>query len=168
MSRISEFKRIERSLEQIPKGDDGNEVFLLKEDFKCGQLTPSGFLRLKQQCEHINYSDSIDIMIPKENEAGFRRSLERLVAKELEFIKREIRETKAIAITCLLVGAFLFVIGQVFSEVYLLGEITLIAIWVFIWTAIDKWFFEQRNLRNKKYDLMQIMAANVRTEECAQ
>ncbi|MCL2862308.1 MAG: hypothetical protein FWE22_07865 [Firmicutes bacterium] len=168
------YKDLENRLIEKFEQTDENEVVLEDDDFKDGRLTIFGYEKLKQQCDYIPYSEKIEIKIPKKNEKGFKERLEYLGALELIKIKKDRREVRKTALLLLLVGVVTFVIGSIvelFASVTnrvladILFYIIIIISWVFVWAAVEKWFFDRRDLREKRKSLLQILSSNITTIE---
>lgn len=161
MGRFREYIEIEKKLEKKYSKQKENEVRLSAEDFKDGKLSSEGFFRLKQQCEYIPYSDDIEIIIPLKHAEGFRNKLEYMAAAELSKIKKDKKYATILSFILLLVGAFWYSVSYLFP-VDLGREISVIITWVFIWAGVEKWFFERHQLREKRFNLLQILSAKVR------
>lgn len=160
-SRIKELKEIEKRLIKKNQSKRENEVILEKADFKDGKLSASGYKRLKHECEYIDYLEDIEIVVPKECVDGFKDTLETLAANELSHIRKDQRETRMMAFACLFIGIVWFAIGQFFTRTGMMHEITLIATWVFVWTAVTKFFFDRGDLQDRRFSLLQILAAKI-------
>lgn len=152
---------LEEALEQTQNVINETEVVLGKIDFKDGKLSASGFKRLKQECDYIDYSEQIEIIIPKEYAEGFKNKLESMTAIELKHLKKDRKRTKAAALILLVIGALWFTVGQLFLSARFVHELTLIATWVFVWAAVEKLFFDQTRLQDKRFSLLQILAAKI-------
>jgi hypothetical protein len=161
MSKMKRFKEIERSLGQRADSKIDTVITLENEDFKDGKLTLSGYDRLKHECEFIGYKEDIEIIVPKENGTNFKGTLESMVSVELSRIKVKGRSTHMQACVWMLAGIICFLIGTLFRDTTMIKDITIIAAWVFIWTAVGKWFFDLTDLRDKKYSLIHILTAKI-------
>jgi len=162
--KIKRFKVIEKNLLQKIKEKRENEVVLYTSDFRDGKLSYAGYNRLKQECEYIDYSENIEIIVPKEYIDGFRETLEIFIANEAAHFKKDIREIHFYSVLFLFVGVLWFILGSIFT-IPVLKEVTIIATWVFVWTALEKWFFEGNRLRKRKFNLYQILLAKLTTFE---
>jgi hypothetical protein len=158
MSRMNRFREIERSLEQRTM-DGGSTVLLENDDFRDGKLTAYGYERLKRECLYIGYGTDIEIVVPRENEACFRGSLENMAAVELSRIKKDRYGNMIKALLFLIIGAALFLLGAAFRETTMFREITIVATWVFLWTAFEKLFFDRDDLRDRRLSLLHILSA---------
>lgn len=161
MSRRKELLAVEKILEQKFKNQRENEVVLGKEDFRDGKLSSGGYYRLKQQCEYTNFHESLEIIVPKEYSQDFKDTLERMAASELLRIKKDKGKLQITALVCLLIGALWFALGNAFSSTNMVKEVTIVATWVFVWTAVEKLFFDQGSLGSKKLRLLQILTAKI-------
>jgi hypothetical protein len=163
MSKRKQYDEIEKVLEQKYKTKRENEAILSKDDFKDGKLSVVGYNHLKQQCDYIPYSEDIEIKIPKEYETNFKVTLESMGAVELSRIKKDRRDTRITALMLLFVGILFIIFGNVlelFQGKYFQSIVVIIS-WVFIWAAVEKWFFDRRALKEKRLSLLQILSAKI-------
>ena len=163
-SKIKRFKIIEKNLHKKIKDKRENEIVLYNSDFRDGKLSFAGYNRLKQECEYIDYSENIEIIVPKEYIDDFRETLENLVANEAAHFKKDMREIRIYSVLFLFVGTLWFILGSIFT-VPVIKEVTIVATWVFVWTALEKWFFEGNRLRKRKFNLYQILLAKLTVSE---
>ena len=163
LGKHKQYRDLEKSLQKKFKVKRENEAALGKEDFKGGKLTVQGFENLKQQCDYIPFSGDIEIKIPKECEDGFQKSLNSMGAIELSRIKKDRREAMIASAILLLVGIGLVLFGNFieFHKVPIFENIVIIASWVFVWAAVEKWFFDRRKLSDKRFSLLQILSAKI-------
>jgi len=166
MSKQKQYDKLEKALEQKYKINRENEAVLSKEDFKDGKLSVFGYNHLKQQCDYIPYSADIEIKIPKECEAGFKYTLESMGANELSRIKKDRRDTQITSLSLLFTGILFVALGNIL-EVFrgnFFQNIIVIISWVFVWAAVEKWFFDRRDLKEKRKSLLQILSAKITTQ----
>ena len=156
---------MEKSLAQKHACKRGNEVVLTPADFKDGQLSATGYSRLKQECEYIGYDEDIEIIVPGKYEAAFKDTFEVMAANELSHIRKDKLETRIKAVVFLFIGTLWFTLGQLFARTSMIKEITLVATWVFVWTAVEKFFFDRGRLQERRFSLLQILSANVKSDE---
>ena len=163
MSKRKQYDELEKVLEQKYKVKRKNEAVLGKEDFKDGRLSVFGYTHLKQQCDYIAYSEDIEIKIPKEYEVVFRVTLENMGAVELSRIRKDLRDTRITALLLLFAGVLFVIFGNVLE--FLRGgffqSVVVIVSWVFVWAAVEKWFFDRRALKEKRLSLLQILSAKI-------
>ena len=162
MSRIKEFRQVEEGLLQKDFCKSENEIILEEADFMYGKLSMAGYSRIKHECEYIDYKDNIEITLPKKFLKGFSQKLEHFAADEIKHIKKDRRRLALFAGLFLLIGAFWFTLGSFFSYVPVVREITMVATWVFVWTAIEKWFFERNRLQDNRFSILHILTATLR------
>ena len=165
IKKIRQYEKIEKALQQKYKNKKENEVSLEKADFKDGKLSVSGYTRLKQHCDHIGYEGDIEIKVPIEYAEGFIDTLECLVANELSCIKKEIRNNRRTALGLLAIGVLWYLLRYNFVNTVVFNEITLVATWVFVWSAVEKWFFDQYQLTNRRHRLLQLLLAKITGQE---
>ena len=157
------YRDLEKSLSKKYKARRENEAVLTADDFQNGKLTVSGYERLKQQCDYISYREDIEIKIPKSCESGFKETLEGMGAAELSRIRKDRRDAKILSAVLLLAGIGFLLLGN-FIEFFSGGifqSIVVIVSWVFVWAAVEKWFFDRRRLTDKRLSLLQILLAKI-------
>ena len=164
MSRIDKIKqygKIEKTLKEKYRDKMVNEVSLKKTDFDDGKFSVSGYIRLKQQCEYMRHKGDIEIKVPREYTEDFKDTLESLVANELLYIKKNRRSTKITALALLIIGVLWYLVRYFFIHTIVVQEITLVATWVFVWASVEKLFFDQNKLTNRKRRLLQLLFAKI-------
>ena len=166
MPTRKELKDLEKSLEHKIRHQREAEVILAPDDFKDGKLTFIGFHHLKRECEYIPRNEELEIKAPAETIPGLKNSLEFMTAQELYRTKRERRDSNITALIFLAAGALCMFFGYAMEEyiktsVPLVREIVIIASWVFVWAAVEKRFFERKDLRDKRLMLLQIAVAKI-------
>jgi len=166
VSKRKQYNELEKVLEQKYKTCRENEAVLSKDDFKDGKLTVFGYYHLKQQCDYISYREDIEIKIPKEFEAGFKDTLQSMGATELSRIRKDRRDTKITALMLLFTGILFVILGNVleFFQGNAFQNVVVIISWVFVWAAVEKWFFDRRALKEKRQSLLQILSAKITSQ----
>ena len=164
MKSYREYRELERELLSERK----HLLLTLEEgDFRDGHLTVSGYSKLKKDSDYIPSEEQLKIIVPHQYFASFRDSLEYLAADELRLIKKTKQNILLTGIICLLVGVALLFARQFYGRdeavgfVSFLGDLTLVAAWVFLWTAVLKFFFDPWALRKTRLDILQILCAEV-------
>jgi len=157
------YRELEKALKEKYKNIRENEVTLDGDDFKKGKLTIEGYERLKNQCDYIPYSEEIEIIVPCEHEKGFRESLEFMAVHELSRIRQDRRDARVAAMVLMLGGIVTFLFGVLLEHAGrgLFEYIFVIASWVFVWAAVEKWFFDRKELHEKRRSLLQILSAKI-------
>ncbi|MCL2521486.1 MAG: hypothetical protein FWE36_01340 [Erysipelotrichales bacterium] len=165
--KLKDLNSLEKKLIKKYSPKKENEINLLAEDFRDGRLTMNGYIRLKQQCEYIPYREEVEIKIPKDYEAYFKDRLEYLGSAELMHIKNEIRDTRKLAVIFFLVGTIFFMFGMVFElyNVAVIKDLIIIISWVFVWVAVEKWFFDQKDQSENRRNILRIIYSKVTTNE---
>ena len=159
--KIMQFKVLERRLDRILKEKRENEIVLSNSDFIDGKLSFSGYNRLKQECEYIDYSENIEIIIPEKCADDFKKNLENMMSNEASHIKKDMREIRFKSILFLIIGVLWFTFGNIFTVLTFVKEITVVATWVFVWSAVEMWFFDSNRLKKRKYNLLHILSAKI-------
>ena len=165
MSKFKKYKELENSLLQKLEDRPGNEVYLNEGDFQDGRLSVFGYERLKQKCDYISYSEDIEIFVPVKYESAVKKSLNYLGARELHRIKKDRREAMLLSALLLAIGILWLVLGY-FLDLYelhlvIVKDIIIVASWVFVWAAVEKFFFDRRKLMDRRFSLLQILSAKV-------
>ena len=142
-----------------------NAAVLYEEDFKNDKLTALGYNNLKEQCKTTDNTHAIEITVPKERKENFAGGLERFAAKDVFHLNKKIRGIKYVVCSLMLVAIAAFILGEFIVKAVLFNNITVVASWVFTWTAIEKWFFERRELQMEKYKILQIASADIKESE---
>ena len=163
--KIRQYRKMEKALEQKYKGSRDNKAALDKTDFINGILSVSGYTWLKQQCEYMSYGNDIEIEVPKEYAEGFKNRLECLVANELSYIKKDRRNIQITASILLAIGILWYFVRYYFAHTIVVHEITLVATWVFVWAAVEKLFFDQNTLANRRHRLLQLLLSKITVHE---
>jgi len=138
-----------------------NTAVLYEDDFKDGKLTAAGYNNLKEQCKTTNNAAQVEITVPENYKENFTELVESFAAKEIVFLNKKIRRIKYIVCSLMLVAIAAFILGELIVKAKIFNNLTVVASWVFTWTAIEKWFFEKRDLQIEKYKLLQIVSAEV-------
>jgi len=157
--KIRQFKVLERRLAKILKEKQGNKIVLCNSDFEDGNLSFAGYNRLKQECEYIDYSENIEIIIPEKYANDFKETLENMMANEASHIKKDMQAIRFKSIVFLLIGVLWFTLGNIFTIPTVVKEISIVATWVFVWSAVEMWFFDSNKLKKRKYNLLHILSA---------
>ena len=161
---IKEYKELEKRLAHKYKNVRENEAVLGAEHFKNGKLTAAGYEDLKLQCEYIPYREKIEIAVPKTCADGFKTTLEAFGARELSRIQKDRREAMIVSLFLLAGGILWLVLGYFFdasSKFGIVRELVIIVSWVFVWAAVEKFFFDRRRLTDRRFSLLQILSAEI-------
>ena len=156
--KIKQFKELEKRIAEKLEGKCENTIVLSSSDFKDGKLSSAGYNRLKQECEYISHTEDIKIVLPEEYLANFKETLENMAANETLYIRKDMREINIYSILFLLTGMLWFTVGSFITNP-VIHEITIVATWVFVWTALEKWFFDGNRLKKRKFNLLNILSA---------
>ena len=166
MSLRKQYRELEKVMLKRHATTAPNVIKLDKDDFKDGKLSVRGFVHLKEDIDYIPYADVVEIVVAKQYESGLKESIDQMAMHELARSKKDRRKTEIIVGLCVLVGAVCLALWQfAFQNVQFLGQVTLIAGWLFFWTAIDKLFFERPGQRDLRWNLLQLMSATIVVDE---
>ena len=161
MRKRREYLALEKQLLNKRKETEENEILLENADFKDGKLSWTGYSRLKDECEYVDYAEYIEIKIPSDYIEGFNSCLEAMATNELSKIKKDKREARIKALILYLIGIVVLTIGLLVIEHIVRQEFMLILSWVFIWAGSEKLFFDRKDLQNRRYNLLHILSAKV-------
>ena len=168
MSKRKKFKKLENRLLKKNIVVNEHEVNLYADDFMDDTLSASGYYRIHRECKHLLKNDTLRIIVPAAYADGLRKALETYGSRELKHIRQERFDVRLAAFLLLFGGVGFLMLGvflQKFSELALVNEVTVIASWVFVWAAVEKFFFEQKHLRDKRYLILQILTAEIAVVE---
>ena len=56
-------------------------------------------------------------------------------------------------------------IGNIFTVLTYVKEITIVATWVFVWSAVEMLFFDSNRLKKRKYNLLHILSARITIDD---
>ena len=83
---------------------------------------------------------------------------------DFEELEQELKRNMLFAFTMLILGVLFmgFLILEVyFLNNYILSTILEIAVWVFVWEAVDSFFLERSSIRRKRYQLARLYYADL-------
>jgi hypothetical protein len=66
----------------------------------------------------------------------------------------------------LFTGILFVMLGNIleFFQSNTFQNIVVIVSWVFVWAAVEKWFFDRGNLKEKRMSLLQILSAKITSQ----
>jgi len=158
--RKKQLRELEKQILESNNTRQENEVTLENSDFKDGKLSWSGFKRLRDECEYIDYEEDIEIKLPKQYMDGFKETLESMTTNELLHIRKDTIETRAKGALLFIIGVAILALGLSIESI-LRQEIFMILSWVFVWAAAEKIFFDRQNLQDNRYNLLHILSAKI-------
>ena len=83
---------------------------------------------------------------------------------DFEELEQELKRNMLFAFTMLILGVLFmgFLIFEIyFLNNYILSTILEIAVWVFVWEAVDSFFLERSSIRRKRYQLARLYYADL-------
>lgn len=135
---------------------DSNEILNpALEDFlveKAKDISPKSKLRVK-----IFTDDDID---EKELETAYKNKFR----SEFEECEHKLKKNAIFSLIMLILGVLFmgFLILEIyFLNNYILSTILEIAVWVFVWEAVDSFFLERSSIRRKRYQLARLYYADL-------
>ena len=167
LSQKSDYYTLEKQLKRKYRHIRENELVLTPEDFADGRLKDSSFIRLKDECWYIPYSDPVVVLTPDVSLQALEEGLGFFAVRGLYKLKNDRQSAFRQSAALLLVGVIVlsglaFFLDDLYENVFLLEFITIIS-WVFIWSGVSKWFIEQRDLQDKRFTILQLLSAQLAT-----
>jgi len=160
--RNRELMGLERELLARAKPQDDNVLILSADSFfETSGLTPGGYACLKEQGRYMDPTRDVVIVIPEARQDGFLDTLKGYAMGEIVSIRKEERLILKLSLLLLIVGVFFIAMSYVFSHTRFAQEVLVVASWVFLWMAVDKFCFERTGLRFKRLKLLQIVGAKI-------
>ena len=163
------YDLLEQSISEAYQQYRENEFVLTTNDFKKGRLKDSSFIRLKEECWYIPYSEKVVIKTPFKDVNSLKNDLDFFGLRAISKIKNDRFDVLIESIILVVVGT-LILMGRIRFEYYLesypfLSELITIIAWVFIWSAVSNWFVDHRDLKDKRYTILQLLSANILIED---
>lgn len=140
-------------------------VVLTSEDFKDNHLLPSAYLKIKDSVISTNLEQKLVIEIPAQANGNFKSDLENNIALELKAIHKQKQTIKIQAFVLLVIGVVWFIATQLLRKYEIINEIMVITTWVFVWAAVEKFFFERAALHGPRIRLLMLLDAEIKTVE---
>lgn len=165
--RFLKYRELEKELEQKLQTRRENEVLLTGEFFHEEKFSTLGYFRLKQQCEYIAADEEIEIVLAEDCaavEENFKSTFTILGANELSQTKKDLLSARMSSLILMLGGIVWFLmsyLAQTLEWVMIVKELFVIATWVFVWAAIEKFFFGRKELHEKRFKLLQMLSAKI-------
>ena len=135
---------------------DSNEVlnsnleeFLIE---KVKNIPPKVNLRVKIFTDHCVDENEVKVAYKNKFKGDF------------EELEQELKRNMLFAFTMLILGVLFmgFLILEIyFLNNYILSTILEIAVWVFVWEAVDSFFLERSSIRRKRYQLARLYYADL-------
>jgi len=162
------YYKLEKNLKRQFKNTGENVLILTETDFKKGCLKNSSFIRLTEECWYIPYRDKVVIQVPDVAIDALVQDLGFFATQALYKIKDD-RKYAIIGgfglfATGVIVLAILAFFWQQLADYVFVSEFMTIISWVFIWSAVSKWFIEQRELQDKRFTILQLLSADMINE----
>ncbi|MDR2203045.1 MAG: hypothetical protein LBE76_01830 [Nitrososphaerota archaeon] len=168
MSRntIKELVQLENELLAQISSQDDNTLVLTADFFdETGELTAKGYNSLKEQARFIDFVRNVKITVPKNCTNFFHKKLSLFVAKDLVTIRKEEKRIKHLSLLLMGLGVFTLLFCYLFSIFTILYEVLLVASWVFLWAAFEKFFFEYSGLKRQRVHLLHLVNST-KTQSC--
>ncbi len=96
-----------------------------------------------------------------------RNSIRDSLVPLVYYVDLDLKRLARLSVILIVVGMLAMGSASILTELsfnaYALHEILVIASWVFIWAAVETFFFERRKLKNRKHHLQRIYSAEFTT-----
>ena len=83
---------------------------------------------------------------------------------DFEELEQELKRNMLFALTMLILGVLFMgflILEMYFLNNYILSTILEIAVWVFVWEAVDSFFLERSSIRRKRYQMARLYYADL-------
>lgn len=135
-------------------------------EFACPEdkvLNPTLEQYIEKQIEHLKRKNVIKIEVAAKEEIvpDFKAALNNTFGKKIDSIKKGIIKKRVLAFAMLLIGVFFLGIGFLLNGQKFFYEIFLVASWVFLWRAVELFFFEIQLAVLSAYKYIKILKADI-------
>ena len=155
------------------KADDGT-VNVKVEDKSFGKQDAEKLIELlEERTRYLPLRRGLSVSIEgtesemKEFIPRVRNSVRDSLVPLVFYIDLDLKRLAKLSVILIVVGMLAMGIASILTELsfnaYALHEILVIASWVFIWAAVETFFFERRKLRKRKHHLQRIYSAEFTT-----
>jgi len=164
MKRNTQQKNIKELRKKLIKNfkSSVNNIELIDSDFYDNRLTANSYNTLKEKIKKSNIKEQFIIIAPSIYKDDLLQDIEKYVSPEIVSLEKEMKKIKMTSLLLLLIGSIIFITANIFVEGRLMSEIAVVAFWVFVWGAVEKFFFELPSLRNAEYKLLRLADAEIR------
>lgn len=135
----------------------------------CGtgdKLDPELGEYIYAQCAQSPFADKVEIRFRTDNADGdaAKKAVKDYITDEYRDAKKAIRRNTVLSLIMTACGiailALLFALSYFFDNAYV-DTVLEIAAWVFIWEAVDIFFFERSKLKAKRMILLKLYSAEI-------
>jgi len=171
------FEGIRQQEKELLKEFDGSkpvneiELFLFTEQIigSDGELTKQALDDIMSRSqEQYKYGKELlnPVIISSCPEEKLRPALRKSMARKLVKNKAERKRQLILSLVCFLAGVLLLALGSIFNpeRIAVLYEIVLVISWVFVWTAVEMFFFERQKSQFKKYRIIALADAEIKVK----
>ncbi len=134
-----------------------DKIIINDKSFDEQGFTIEGFNRLKEEINYIELDCDFGIIVPEGKQEVFNKSLKHYISKELFYINKKNKQINNIVILLLIFGIAVMALYYFFLKSFVLSDLLIIVSWVFIWSAIEKLFFEKPFLNRESLKLLLLL-----------
>lgn len=156
------YRALEKHLLHKYRKRNESDIKLIEEDFKYGKLSHAGYKRLRDQCDYIDPREQVEIVMPEQYTENFKETIEEFTIDELSHVSKDMFYTRITALVLLVLGVAWLALWYFVQVGDFFRELSVIVSWVFVWSAMERWFFKLGELRNNKLNLLHLLAAKIK------
>ncbi len=156
MNKLNKLLRMEKKLLSNYE-NKSNQIIISEASFDDNGFTIEGYNHLKEEIEYIEIDCDFDITIPKGKEDIFNQNLTNYITKDLYNTNKRKEELNRVAALFFLLGIFFLALYYSIFKKYIFSDFLIIISWVFVWTTIEKIFFEKPILTKKRIKLLMLL-----------
>lgn len=134
-----------------------DRIIINEKSFDEQGFTIEGFNRLKEEINYIELDCDFKIIVPGLKQEIFKRSLRHYISKELFYINKKNKQINSVVLLLLILGITIMTSYYFFLKDFILSQLFVIVSWVFIWSAIEKFFFEKPALNKESLKLLLLL-----------
>ncbi|KUK79822.1 hypothetical protein V511_13920 [Mesotoga sp. Brook.08.YT.4.2.5.1] len=165
-----ETSELDRRVKNYSERADDGTVNVKVEDKSFGKHDAEKLIELlEERTRYLPLRRGLSVSIEgteSEMKEFFPRVRDSLVPL-VYYIDLDLKRLARLSVILIVVGMLAMGIASILTELsfnaYALHEILVIASWVFIWAAVETFFFERRKLKNRKHHFQRIYSAEFTT-----
>ena len=169
-----ETSELDRRVKNYSERADDGTVNVKVEDKSFGKHDAEKLIELlEERTRYLPLRRGLSVSIEgtesemKEFIPRVRNSVRDSLVPLVYYIVLDLKRLARLSVILIVVGMLAMGIASILTELsfnaYALHEILVIASWVFIWAAVETFFFERRKLKNRKHHFQRIYSAEFTT-----
>lgn len=132
-----------------------NEDYLLNPDIE-------EYIIDKAKQSSVKNSLQLQVKASEEDREVFSKALKKTLTQKIVQAQKDIKKQTIMSLVLLLVGIAILLIGYFFKTIELMYEVTLVTSWVFLWRAVELFFFKRQYNRFSILLYKRILAAEIK------